>query len=515
MPGHMETENKKGKVYLVGAGPGDPGLITVKGRECINKADVIVYDYLASPTLLKYAPKNTELIYVGKKGGDHTLSQDGINMLLVEKASAGAVVTRLKGGDPFIFGRGGEEVEILVEHGIAFEIVPGVTSAIAAPAYAGIPLTHRRFASTVSFVTGHEDPLKRTSSIDWKNLAPGSGTIVFLMGMKNLGDIARLLMENGRSPKTPVAIVRWGTTTQQTVVSGTLETIFDRAREAGIKSPAIIVVGDVVSLRGAMQWFEKRPLMGMNIVVTRARAQAGKLSGILETSGARCTECPTIEIAPSDDPLPLERLIETISSYDWLVFTSVNGVNYFFDALFAKNMDARALSSVKTAVIGPATQQRLLEFGIQSDVVPETYRAESVISAFSGMDIGGKRIALPRAKDARPILPVELRKMGAVVDEVISYQAKPVSDSGGLLLENLEEKKVDMVTFTSSSTVKNFAALLPPGRQDDLMESVAVASIGPITTETAESLGFHVDVTATDYTMDGLLQAILEWKKGR
>jgi len=515
MSGHMETENGKGKVYLVGAGPGDPGLITVKGRECINKADVIVYDYLASPTLLKYAPQNAEMIYVGKKGGDHTLSQDGINRLLVEKASGGAVVTRLKGGDPFIFGRGGEEVEVLVEHGIGFEIVPGVTSAIAAPAYAGIPLTHRRFASTVSFVTGHEDPLKSGSSIDWKNLGEGSGTIVFLMGMKNLGDIARLLMENGRNPKTPTAIVRWGTTTRQRVVSGTLKTIFDRAKEAGITSPAIIVVGDVVGLRDAMQWFEKRPLSGMSVVVTRARAQAGKLSGILEEAGARCLECPVIKIAPPDDPLALERLVEGLSSYDWLVFTSVNGVSCFFKTLFEKKMDARCLSSLKTAVIGPATEKRLLEFGIKSDVVPETYRAESIISAFQGMDVAGKRIALPRAKDARPILPVELRKMGATVDEVISYQAKPVSDSGGPLLKNLEEKKVDMVTFTSSSTVKNFAALLPSGRQNELMESVAVASIGPITTETAEGLGFHVDVTAKDYTMDGLVQAILEWKKGR
>ncbi len=501
----------KGKVYLVGAGPGDPGLITVKGLECIKQADVLIYDYLASPTLLKYASKNAEIIYVGKKGGDHTLSQDGINSLIAEKADKGFIVTRLKGGDPFIFGRGAEEAEVLIEKGIPFEIVPGVTSAIAAPAYAGIPLTHRKFTATVAFVTGHEDPTKEESNIDWSALAKGIGTIVFLMGVKNLPKITSQLINYGKPSDTPVALVRWGTTPRQFSVTGTLENINERVKSIGLKPPAIIVVGNVVTLRKKMNWFENRPLMGKRIVVTRAREQASDLVKQLSDLGAECLECPTIKVVPPDDWKPLDAAIENISSYDWLVFTSVNGVNYFFERLFSKGKDARALGKLNTAVIGPATERRLFKFGLKSDIVPKSYRAESIIEAFGNEDVNGKKILLPRAKEARPILPVELTKMGAAVDEITSYYTKEVPDSADLLLKRLKENTIDLITFTSSSTVKNFKAILPDNIFETQMKDITIACIGPITADTAKNLGFDVHIVANSFTIPGLCEAILDY----
>jgi uroporphyrinogen III methyltransferase/synthase len=499
-----------GKVYLVGAGPGDPELITLKGLECIKNADVIIYDYLASPRLLKHARKDAEIIYVGKKGGDHTLSQDGINSLIAEKAQQGFTVTRLKGGDPFIFGRGGEEAEVLIDARIPFEIIPGVTSAVAAPAYAGIPLTHRKFTATVAFVTGHEDPTKGESNVDWGALAKGIGTIVFLMGVKNLPHITERLLHHGMAPDTPVALVRWGTTPKQTTVSGTLDTIVQRTQAAGLKPPAIIVVGHVVKLREKMQWFETRPLMGQSIVITRAREQASDLVKRLSDLGAECLECPTIKVSPPEDLKPLDRALENLSSYDWLIFTSVNGVNFFFERLFQKNKDVRALKDIRTAVIGPATEKRLFDFGLKSDIVPESYRAESVVKAFAGKDVLGKKILLPRAEEARPVLPVELKKMGAVVDEVTTYRTHAVKDNAEILWARLEERSVNMITFTSSSTVKNFRALFPGENLEDLLEGVTIASIGPVTADTARDLGFNVHIVAESYTIPGLCQAILK-----
>jgi uroporphyrinogen III methyltransferase/synthase len=499
-----------GKVYLVGAGPGDPELITLKGLECIKNADVIIYDYLASPGLLKHAREHAEIIYVGKKGGDHTLSQDRINALIAEKAQKGFTVTRLKGGDPFIFGRGGEEAEVLVDARIPFEIIPGVTSAIAAPAYAGIPLTHRKFTSTIAFVTGHEDPSKAESSIDWEAIARGIGTIVFLMGVKNLPHITDRLMHHGMPPETPVALVRWGTTPKQTTVSGTLATIVERTKAAGLKPPAIIVVGHVVKLREKMQMFENRPVMGKCIVVTRAREQASDLVKSLSDLGAECLECPTIKVSPPEDVKPLDSAIENLSSYDWLIFTSVNGVNFFFERLFQKNKDVRALKDIHTAVIGPATEKRLFDFGLKSDIVPESYRAESVIKAFAGKDVTGKEILLPRAEEARPVLPLELKKMGAAVDEVTAYRTHAVKDNADVLSARLKERSIDMITFTSSSTAKNFHALFPNEDLKDLMQGVTIASIGPVTADTARDLGFDVHIVAESYTIPGLCQAILK-----
>jgi uroporphyrinogen III methyltransferase/synthase len=501
---------KKGTVYLVGAGPGDPGLITVKAVECLKQADVVIYDFLATPKLLNHAREGAEVIYVGKKGGDHTLPQDKINELIAAKAKEGNTVVRLKGGDPFIFGRGGEEAEVLVQQGIPFEIVPGVTSAIAAPAYAGIPLTHRKYNTSVAFITGHEDPTKEASTINWPKLSTSVGTLVFLMGVKNLPTITENLIANGRDPKTPVALVRWGTTSQQATVTGTLETIVAEVEAVGLKPPAIIVVGEVTELRDTLNWFEKRPLLGKTVVVTRARAQASDLVDRLSDLGAECFECPTIKVVPPEDWSPLDAAMDNLADYDWLVFTSVNGVSYFFERLFQRGKDVRALGDVRTAAIGPATAKRLGDFGLTSDIVPETYQAESVIEAFAKEAMEGKRVLLPRAKEARPILPVELNKMGAVVDAIATYETEQGSENVDTLIKRLEEGSIDIVTFTSSSTVKNFKALLPSDKFESLIQGVIVASIGPITTDTAKELGFKVDITAKDFTIPGLCDAILQ-----
>ncbi|MBF0572745.1 MAG: uroporphyrinogen-III C-methyltransferase [Desulfamplus sp.] len=517
---------KKGKVYLIGAGPGDPQLITIKGMECIKKADVVVYDYLAAPALLKYAKKDAQIIYVGKKGGDHTMSQDKINELLADKGKQGLLVARLKGGDPFIFGRGGEEAETLIEAGIEFEVVPGVTSAVAAPAYAGIPLTHRDYTSSVSLITGHEDPLKEESSIKWDTLAKSGSTLVFFMGVKNLPNICEQLIKNGKSPDTPVALVRWGTTPKQQTVSGTLSNIVQKVMEAKLKPPSLIVVGEVVSLREQMQWFEKRPFHGKRIVVTRAREQASDLVASLTELGATCIEIPTIKVIPPSDNSPLENAIENIKTYDWLIFTSVNGVKFFFDTLFKMGKDVRILGHLKFACIGPVTKEELQGHGIICDVLPESYRAESIVDAFQGLnsqgvkgkeiDIKGKRVLLPRAKEARSVLPEELTKMGAIIDEVTTYITEQVVDAKEELLKLLEKSSddensdIDIVTFTSSSTVKNFKALLPEDKFSELMKGVTVACIGPITADTAIAEGFKPDIIATEYTIPGLVNAMVE-----
>ena len=505
---------KQGKVYLVGAGPREPDLVTVRAVECLKQADVVIYDFLAAPELLEHVREGAETIYVGKKGGDHTLSQDKINEVMVARAKQGHTIVRLKGGDPFIFGRGGEEAEVLADVGIPFEVVPGVTSAVAAPAYAGIPLTHRLYTSSVAFVTGHEDPTKNQSLIDWSKLATGVGTLVFLMGIKNLANIAERLMAAGRDPQTPVAVVRWGTTPQQTTVVGTLDTIVAEVQAADLKPPATIVVGEVIKLRDTLNWFEKRALFGRTAVVTRARAQASELVRRLSDLGAACLECPTIKVVPPEDWNRLDAAIDNLGTYDWLVFTSVNGVSFFFERLYEKEKDVRALKDVSTAAIGPATAKRLRDFGLKSDIIPETYQAESIVEAFRQEPMNGKRVLLPRAKEARSVLPVELRKIGAIVDEIAAYQTEQAHENVDVLIKRLEEGSIDLLTFTSSSTVRNFKALLPPDRFESLIDGVTVAGIGPITADTARELGFKVDIMAQDYTIDGLCEAILKHYSG-
>ncbi len=502
---------KTGKVFLIGAGPGDPGLLTIKAKECIETADVVVYDYLASPLLLKYAKKVAEVIYVGKKGGDHTLSQDKINLLLIEKAKQGLDVARLKGGDPFVFGRGGEEAQMLLSHGVSYEVIPGVTSAIAAPAYAGIPVTHRDHASFVSFITGHEDPTKEDTSMQWDVYARSNATLVFLMGVKNLENIVKNLIENGKPSNTPVALVRWGTTPRQQTVTGTLETIVERVREAKLKSPSIIVIGHVVSLRDELAWFDNRPLFGKKIVITRARAQASDLVAKLSKLGASCIEIPTIEISPPEDITPLKESIENLKNYDWIVFTSVNGVKFFFNTLYDMGKDVRVLGHLKFACIGPVTKERLRDHGIVSDILPETYRAESVIETFSGLEIKNKNILLPRAKVARTILPEELTKMGARVHEITAYETRLNTEGKQELMELLESHEIDAVTFTSSSTVSNFMSFFDSEDERKLLSGVVFASIGPITSDTARSLGIEPDIEAGEFTIQGLVDSLLNY----
>jgi uroporphyrinogen III methyltransferase/synthase len=419
-------------------------------------------------------------------------------------------VTRLKGGDPFVFGRGGEEAEALTAHGIPFEVVPGVTSGVAAAAYAGIPITHRDMTSTMAFVTGHEHPDKETSNISWECLAKGIGTLVFFMGVKNLPEIARQLVENGRPANTPVALGRWGTTPRQMTVTGTLENIVQRVRAAGLKAPAIIIVGEVVNLRDSLKWFEGRPLMGKTIVVTRARAQASDLVFRLESMGADCFECPTIRVAPPEDTGPLDAAIENISTYHWLIFTSVNGVTAFFDRFFALGRDVRALGHIRTATVGPATAAKLLSYGVRSDIVPDNYRGEAVAAAFAKEDIQGKHILLPRAAQARPVIPDELAKMGALVSDVPTYRTVQDKRNVDRLMDLLQEKRADLITFTSSSTAKNFRALFTDESFEALTAEIPVAAIGPITADTARSLGFRMDLVAEEFTIPGLCDAVLK-----
>ncbi len=507
------VQKGKGKVYLVGAGPGDPGLLTLKGKRCLEQAQVVIYDNLANQEFLKFTSPDAELIYAGKRGGHHTLKQDEINRLVVEKASEGKTVVRLKGGDPFIFGRGGEEAREIVEAGLEFEVVPGVTSAIAVPAYAGIPLTYRGYTSTVAFVTGHEDPTKEGSDIAWEKLSTSVGTLVFLMGVGNLPKIAENLMAHGRAAETPAAVVRKGTGPEQRTITGTLADISQKAREAGIKPPAVIVVGEVVRLRKWLNWFEKKPLFGRTIVVTRAREQASGFVAMLEELGARCIEFPTIEVIPPDTWEPIDKAIGRLEQYDWLIFTSVNGCRFFVQRLYAAGKDVRALKGIKIAAIGPKTAAFWEEKGIRPDLVPGEYRAEAVVEELKKEGIEGLRILLPRAEEAREVLPQSLASMGAEVTVVPAYKTvKPTTETGAVK-EMLANGEIDMVTFTSSSTVRNFVKMFSPdlGKLKRWMERVTVACIGPITAKTAWGAGFSVHLIPENYTIEGLTQKIVEY----
>lgn len=505
----------KGIVYLVGAGPGDPGLITVKGLNCIQKADVLVYDRLASPRLLAFARHDVERIYVGKSPDRHAMVQEDINQLLVDKAKEGKVVTRLKGGDPFVFGRGGEEAELLVQNGITFEIVPGITSAISVPAYAGIPVTHRGYTSTFSIITGNEDPNKDDSSIAWDKIATGAGTLVFLMGMGNLPGICARLIEFGRSPETPVALVRWGTRPEQRTITGTLENIHQRATEAQFKNPAVIVVGEVVKLRDTLSWFENRPLFGKRVIVTRSREQASVLSSAIEALGGEAWEFPTIQIAQPEDFGPLDKAITDVRSYRWVIFTSVNGVKMFFDRMRENKKDIRDLSDVRLCAIGPRTREELELRGLMVDYVPGEYRAEEIVEGLKGKVMPGDRVLLPRADIARKLLPKALEDMGALVHEVDAYRTILGDGDAAAIRQALDSQEVSVVTFTSSSTVQNFVKLVGEEGLPQLMEKVVVASIGPITSRTAKELGLRVDVEAKEYTIDGLVQALTDYFAGR
>ncbi len=506
-----------GTVYLVGAGPGDPGLLTIAGRDALARADVVVYDRLAHPALLSYAPPNAERLFVGKASARHFVKQEDTNDLMADRALAGKTVVRLKGGDPFVFGRGGEEAEFLRARGVPFVIVPGVTSAIAAPAYAGIPVTHRDAASSFAVITGHErDDAKESGTRAggaaegrrrWDRIAWAADTLVFLMGVEALGEISARLIENGRDAATPVALVQWGTWTRQRVVTGTLADIVETVRAAGITAPAVTIIGEVVRFRDALRWFDVGPLFGKRILVTRARGQASALSDQLRALGAEPVEFPTIEIAPpADNFAALDAVLPQLAAYDWVIFTSANAVAYTFDRLSQAGLDARAFRSAQVAAIGPATADALQALGIRADWTPSEYVAEAVAAQFPDKNLTGKRILLPRATEARDVLPETWRASGATVDIVSAYQtalsAEGADDVRALLFAN----ELDAVTFTSSSTVRNFAealngAALPP--------SVVIAAIGPVTSETCRELFRPPDIQASEYTIDGLVSALV------
>jgi uroporphyrinogen III methyltransferase / synthase len=508
----MSQKNKPGKVYIIGAGPGDAGLITLKAIECLRLADVVVYDNLVNEELLKYAPDKARFIYAGKKGGDHTLSQDDINDLLVQEAQASNTVARLKGGDPFIFGRGGEEAERLVEDNIPFEVVPGVTSAIAVPAYAGIPLTHRSLTSTVAFITGHEDPAKDKSDIDWQALA-GIGTLVFLMGVKNIGQITEALISCGKLPDTPAALIRRGTTPQQEIITGTLGTIVELAQARKFSPPAIFVVGKVVDLHDTLNWFEQKPLFGKGIVITRPQRQTDNLAHLLISEGAYPINFPTIKIVPPANWQELDNAIDKLATYDWLIFTSANGVQFFFKRLREKNNDIRDLKGIKICCIGPATAKQIEDKWIKVDLVPEQFIAEGILKSFAAMDLKGRKILIPRAAKARDVLPEGLKKLGASVDVVTTYQTVNSDKKKEELATLISDNKVDVITFTSSSTVTNFVEIM--GRDFTLPAHVDIACIGPVTAATAKKAGFKIDIQQEEYTMEGLVQSLINHVKNK
>ncbi len=495
-------------VYLIGAGPGDLGLLTIKGKKAIQSADAVVYDYLANPAFLKYAKPGAEIIYVGKKGGDHTLPQDKINELIIAKAKEGKVVARLKGGDPYVFGRGGEEAEELVAAGLTFEVVPGVTAGVAAAAYAGIPVTHRAFTPSVCFITGHEDPGKAQSTLHWDVYAKSTSTLVFYMGVKNLPDICAKLMEAGRPGDEPVALVYRGTSCRQRSFVSTLAEAPAEAKRLKFTAPSIIIVGGVCGLRDTLGWFEKRPLLGRGVVVTRAREQASDFASVLEDLGACVLEFPTIAVKPLPDYAEVRTVVENLRDYGWVIFTSTNGVDHFWRILKEMGKDARALGPCQVAAIGPATADALRERGIEPDFVPPKYVAESVVEGLLARGVQGKKVLIPRAKVAREVLPEELAKAGAEVRVLPVYETGLAEAGPDEFLEWLARGDVQFVTFTSSSTVENFFALVPKERIAERRADLKIACIGPVTAKTLARFGFTPDISPEDYTIPGLAAAL-------
>lgn len=505
----MAGKPRIGSVYLVGAGPGDPKLLTLRGKECLEQADVVLYDYLANPALLSHAPLQAERIYVGRRGRGQYQPQETTNRMLIERAQRGQVVVRLKGGDPFVFGRGGEEAEALAAAGVSFEVVPGVTAAVAAPAYAGIPVTHRTMASTVTFVTGHEDPDKSTTALEWPRLASSYGTLVFLMGMKNLPSIVSNLISEGRPSTTPVALIRWGTRAAQRTVVGTLADIVEKALHAKLEPPTVVVVGEVVKLRAQLNWFERKPLFGKRVLMTRAKEQAGELAGLLAAAGAEPIEGATIQIVEPKDWAPVDRAIDALGRYDWVIFTSVNGVAQFMKRLKMCGHDARSFAGRRICCIGPRTAEELAVYGLKADVIPAEYQAEGVLATLAASDLSRARILIPRAEVARELLPEELRARGAAVDVVSVYRTEVPRTSVENWKQLLVDREIDGVTFTSSSTVRNFIELVGGEAQARvLVQSVAIACIGPITAQTARDAGFSVAVMPSENTIPALVEAM-------
>ena len=494
-----------GIVYLVGAGPGDPGLLTLRAKECIEIADVIIYDYLSNAEFLRMARADSERIYAGKKAKDHTLTQDEINALIVAKAKEGKIVTRLKGGDPVLFGRGAEEAAELAAAGIRYEIVPGVSSSIAGPIYAGIPVTHRSHASQLTIFTGHEDPTKPESSLDYAHLAKTPGTRVMLMGVERMMEITQELIKHGASAETPVALVRWATRGNQQTLVGTLGTIAEQVKASGFKAPAVCVIGDVVKERENINWFEDRPLFGKRIVVTRTRHQAGGLTKQLSKLGADVIELPTIKIVEPKNLLEFGELVQDCYTYDWIVFSSPNGVEAFFKMFYKLYSDARSIGPAKIAVIGPGTAEKVKDYHMAVDLMPEKkFVAEGLIEKFKKDEhMEHLKVLWVRAEDAREVIADGLNKLGAIVDEALAYRTVPERDDNQAAIARMTEEGADVITFTSASTVECFFALgleLPKG--------VKIASIGPVTSDALKKRGLKIDIEAQEYSIPGLVKAL-------
>ena len=494
------------KVYLVGAGPGDPTLLTLRGKRLLEQADLVLRDALVDERLLPHVREGAEVMDIGKWPGGGPPTQEEVNRLLIKKAREGKTVVRLKNGDPFVFGRGEEEALALAAAGIPFEVVPGVTSATAALAYAGIPLTHPGIASSFTVVTGGEDPTGEESLINWPALAAGRGTLVVLMGWESLPGITEVLLTEGMASDTPAALVHGGTEPHQRTVVGTLADIVHVGRRAGLEPPVVAVFGEVVRLRERMRWFEHRPLSGRRVMVTRSASQAGVLTDLLAQEGAESIEVPCIEVRFLDDNGTLRDTVARLDSYQWVVFTSANGVEAFWRALEGQNRDARAFGSASIAAIGPATAQSLAGRGIRADLVPSEYVSEALLEELGGSIRPGDRVLIPRAQGARAVLTDGLRRRGATVDEVVAYHTTLPKESGSRARELLEGDRIDVITFASSSTVRNLIALLQGNV--GLLNRPAIASIGPATSATARELGLRVDIQAQEYTLPGLVSAI-------
>jgi len=506
---------KKGRIYLVGAGPGDPGLMTVKAVECLKKADAVVYDRLLDIDITEYVRPDTELIYAGKSPDKHTLKQSEINKLLSDLALQGKTVVRLKGGDPFVLGRGGEEAEHLKSQDIEFEIVPGITSAIAVPAYAGIPVTHRGLASSFAVITGHEDPVKEYSSVNWEKLSMGVDTLVFLMAMAHLDQIVNQLIKNGRPADTPVAVITEGTRTEQRVVSATLDKIAGVVKANNIRNPAVVVVGLVAGLRSSLQWFDSRPLFARRILVTRSRQQASRLSKLLAEKGAIPVEQPAIIIRPVEDTRQLDEAISSLEKFDWLIFTSVNGVSVFFKRLSEMGLDSRRLNRIRVGVIGPATGEALLKYGISADYMPPEYTGRSFVEHLGTGNTRGKHFLLPRARAADNEIPAGIEAHGGKITEIPVYDTFPDQPAMRNVNGLLQKRQIDVATFASSSTVTSLVDALD-GNAGTLLKGVVIACIGPKTAETAMAAGLPVDIIASESTIPGMVRAIEEYyEKGR
>jgi len=496
----------KGTVYLVGAGPGDIGLLTIKGLKCLQKADVVVYDFHLNVHILDYIKRDAELIYAGKRGGHHDMTQEEINSVLIRKALEGKDVCRLKGGDPFVFGRGGEEAEVLTRAGIRFEVVPGISSAIAAPAYAGIPLTHRDYASSFVVVPGNEASTKKESSIDWSALAGGNGTIVFLMAVKNIEVVSRRLIDNGKAPDTPVAVIRWGTRSEQRTIISTVRDIPEAVKNSEIRPPAVVVVGDVVKLRDKLNWFEKKQLFGQRVLVTREHSKGFEP---LEELGAEVTVFPTIKVVPPESWQELDTAISRVSDYNWIVFTSATGVRFFFRRFFDLDRDIRDLFGIKICAIGTKTASEVRKYGLRVDLIPESFRAEGLVRAFGGPGaLRNLKILLPRAETAREVFPETVRESGGVIETPVAYRAVKPESHGKRLKRFLREGKITIATFTSEATFTNFCEMMGD-EAGGLLRNVIIAAIGPVTAEAIEKTGLKVDIVPGTATVDAMVEAII------